>query len=547
MPITYVHVNFFDTEITDGVSASATTLRVTPSMAQLLPLTEEADDTLVQLTLWDGVQAPEIVSVTDNPQTGELTVIRGAESTTPRAWQAGTQIMCALTAQVINAALAAYFDIEEVLAATFLPLTGGTLTGMLVLPATVPTLGNHATNKTYVDNVLGNKLPLAGGTMAGSINMNSNRILALPEPVSSSEPSTKGYADNVTLTQSKINADRGVGLGTGGTPTAYTATSNTVYAALTDGITVTIKPHAVNGASPTLSLDSLTATPIQAIPGTNLPAGFLRLGVPYPVMYSTTYSAWLIVGAAITSTAWNAGDRKWSDIEADHDMWLLCDGRLVSRTTHAPLFAQIGTRYSPGDGSTTFGLPNMTGKTLIGRDNLDGAADNLIQVTTDLTTTATNTSATVASAAGLCIGMYVINVNVPANTTITNIVGLTITLSNAASTTGTATARFSPINDANLTGRSGGAVTHTLTDSEISAHTHIFTGDALAPHTHTESSASNAVPAGSTGSAAIAGPGTTGATSAGTPTGTNSSVGNDLPHNNMQPSMTSNPFIYSPH
>lgn len=39
--------------------------------------------------------------------------------------------------------------------------------------------------------------------------------------------------------------------------------------------------------------------------------------------------------------------------------WLLCDGATVSRTTYAALFAVIGTAYGAGDGSTTFGLPDL--------------------------------------------------------------------------------------------------------------------------------------------------------------------------------------------
>ena len=46
--------------------------------------------------------------------------------------------------------------------------------------------------------------------------------------------------------------------------------------------------------------------------------------------------------------------------------YLLCDGRAVSRTTYKDLFAVIGTTYGAGDGSTTFNLPNMTGKVPVG-------------------------------------------------------------------------------------------------------------------------------------------------------------------------------------
>lgn len=39
--------------------------------------------------------------------------------------------------------------------------------------------------------------------------------------------------------------------------------------------------------------------------------------------------------------------------------WLVCNGATVSRTTYSLLFSRIGTKYGTGDGSTTFGLPNL--------------------------------------------------------------------------------------------------------------------------------------------------------------------------------------------
>lgn len=46
--------------------------------------------------------------------------------------------------------------------------------------------------------------------------------------------------------------------------------------------------------------------------------------------------------------------------------WLACDGSVVSRTTYAALFAAIGTVWGAGDGTTTFGLPDLRGKAPIG-------------------------------------------------------------------------------------------------------------------------------------------------------------------------------------
>ena len=42
--------------------------------------------------------------------------------------------------------------------------------------------------------------------------------------------------------------------------------------------------------------------------------------------------------------------------------WLLCQGQTVSRVTYAALFAAIGTTFGAGDGSTTFGVPDMRGE-----------------------------------------------------------------------------------------------------------------------------------------------------------------------------------------
>jgi microcystin-dependent protein len=46
--------------------------------------------------------------------------------------------------------------------------------------------------------------------------------------------------------------------------------------------------------------------------------------------------------------------------------WLECDGTDVSRTTFADLFSVIRTTYGGGDGTTTFNLPNIKGKVVVG-------------------------------------------------------------------------------------------------------------------------------------------------------------------------------------
>lgn len=46
--------------------------------------------------------------------------------------------------------------------------------------------------------------------------------------------------------------------------------------------------------------------------------------------------------------------------------FLLCDGSSVSRSTYAELFDVIGTNFGQGDGSTTFGIPDLRGRVIVG-------------------------------------------------------------------------------------------------------------------------------------------------------------------------------------
>lgn len=55
--------------------------------------------------------------------------------------------------------------------------------------------------------------------------------------------------------------------------------------------------------------------------------------------------------------------------------FLICDGSAVSRTTYATLFSVIGTTFGTGDGSTTFNLPNLKGRTIVGYNSGDASFD----------------------------------------------------------------------------------------------------------------------------------------------------------------------------
>ena len=75
--------------------------------------------------------------------------------------------------------------------------------------------------------------------------------------------------------------------------------------------------------------------------------------------------------------------------------YVLCDGTAISRTTYADLFAVISTTYGVGNGSTTFNVPDLQGKTPQGYDgntyNLAGTGGaNTVTVSVTNNQAATN-------------------------------------------------------------------------------------------------------------------------------------------------------------
>lgn len=58
--------------------------------------------------------------------------------------------------------------------------------------------------------------------------------------------------------------------------------------------------------------------------------------------------------------------------------YLLCDGSAVSRSTYSALFTVIGAAYGAGDGSTTFNIPDMRGRSPLGTGTGSGLTSRSI-------------------------------------------------------------------------------------------------------------------------------------------------------------------------
>lgn len=58
--------------------------------------------------------------------------------------------------------------------------------------------------------------------------------------------------------------------------------------------------------------------------------------------------------------------------------FLLCYGQAISRTDYPLLYANLGTTWGIGDGSTTFNLPDLRGRVIAGLDGMGGSAANRV-------------------------------------------------------------------------------------------------------------------------------------------------------------------------
>jgi microcystin-dependent protein len=152
---------------------------------------------------------------------------------------------------------------------------------------------------------------------------------------------------------------------TGGTSTAYIVSSYQVFDTLAhlSGQVIAFTPHTTNGATVTLNVDSLGARPLRSAPGIELLAGTIIQGTPYVATYNNGDGAFYLQN--FYGNPYNiplgAGLDFWGST-TPNSSFAFPTGQAVSRSTYATLFSLVGTTYGSGDGSTTFNLPDKTGR-----------------------------------------------------------------------------------------------------------------------------------------------------------------------------------------
>lgn len=172
--------------------------------------------------------------------------------------------------------------------------------------------------------------------------------------------------------------------------------------------------------------------------------------------------------------------------------FLNCDGSAVSRTTYDDLFAVIGTTYGSGNGSTTFNLPNLSGRFPLGYASsaptkvftFASRSSNTITVT-GVDNHANNENQTgqavlYTAASGAMTGLthnttyYLIRVTATTFQLATSVANANAGTAITLSSDGTGAQTFTITYTARPMAQSGGEEIHALTDAQMPSHTHSY-------------------------------------------------------------------------
>ena len=171
----------------------------------------------------------------------------------------------------------------------------------------------------------------------------------------------KGSNASVTIVNNLTSTDSSCALAAsqGKVLDGKITTLNSTVSSVNDGLT------SLNGTVNSLNLNSVKLSGDQTISGTKTFSSSPKVPTPSSDDNSTAVAttAWVkdYICPAGTVVAF-AG----STIPAG---WLLCDGSMVNKSDYPDLFNAIETTYGTGNGSTTFNLPNLSGKVLIGTNS----------------------------------------------------------------------------------------------------------------------------------------------------------------------------------
>ena len=249
--------------------------------------------------------------------------------------------------------------------ATKLPLAGGTMTGSIAMSTAKitglgdPTAAQDAATKSYVDTADALKLNLSGGTMSGAIAMGTNKITGLGDPTLAQDAATKAYTDSILGSATSAAASAAA---------AATSESNAATSASNAASSATDSLNSANASASSASeaatsydnfddryLGQKASDPALDNDGDALLVGAIYFNTNDNKMKVYTGSAWVDVAPVATSITVS----QISDLTVDATELNYVDGvtsavqtQLDSKAVYPSQTGNAG-KYLSTDGSTT--------------------------------------------------------------------------------------------------------------------------------------------------------------------------------------------------
>jgi microcystin-dependent protein len=239
-------------------------------------------------------------------------------------------------------------------------------------------------------------MPFWGWSKTAASNANSDPTINWAEGMPPSAVNDSARAMEARLAEWRDDISGTVS--TGGNLLAYTVASNQVFDTFAhmNGAMIAFVPHTTCGPTVTLNVDGLGAKPLRTSPGVELMAGMLIQGTPYVATYNNVDQVFYLRGFyPLPYTIPIGGCIPYIGVTAPNSNFAYMVGQAISRTTYATLFSLVGGTYGGGDGSTTFNIPDLRGRTIFGQDGMGGAG-----ITTRISIAGGNFDATVLGATG---------------------------------------------------------------------------------------------------------------------------------------------------
>ncbi|WP_198037776.1 tail fiber protein, partial [Mariniflexile maritimum] len=207
---------------------------------------------------------------------------------------------------------------------------------------------------------------VANTAKVGITSEQADSIVANTAKVGITSEQATAISDNTAALANKVDKDGAKGLSTNDFTTADKSKLDGIAA----GAQVNVKPDWNAATGNVAEILNKPIIPAAADGSETKVNGSTSITVSGTGTAANPYVITTTVNGAMVA------DMKISARTADHNGWLVCDGRLVSTTTYATLFGIVG--YSYGGSGSTFKLPDLRGRVAGGIGQGSGLTNRVI-------------------------------------------------------------------------------------------------------------------------------------------------------------------------